>query len=44
MMGRDEPPQRLLFYTGINLEKRVQREHVLRKVARLMDFDFVWGS
>lgn len=44
MMGQDKPPQRLLFYTGINLDKRVRGEHVLRKVARLVDFDFVYGA
>jgi hypothetical protein len=44
MMGRDEAPQGSLFYTGINLEKRVRREHVLRKVARLIDFEFVYGE
>ena len=44
MMGRDEPPQGSLFYTGINLEKRVRREHVLRRVARLVDFEFVYGE
>ena len=44
MMGRDKPPQRSLFYTGINLDKRVRREHVLRKVAELVDFEFVYGE
>lgn len=44
MMGRESPPQASLFYTGINLEKRVRRDHVLRKVARLVDFDFVYGE
>jgi len=42
MMGRDKPPQGSLFYTGINLEKRVRSEHILRKVARLVDFEFVY--
>jgi transposase len=42
MMGRENPPQPSLFYTGINLEKRVRSDHVLRKVARLVDFDFVY--
>jgi transposase len=42
MMGRDNPPQASLFYMGINLEKRVRSDHVLRKVARLVDFDFVY--
>ncbi len=44
MMGRESPPQASLFYTGINLEKRVRRDHVLREVARLVDFDFVYGE
>jgi len=42
MMGRESPPQASLFYTGINLDKRVRSDHVLRKVARLVDFDFVY--
>ena len=42
MMGRDKPPQRSLFYTGINLDKRVRRDHVLRRVAKLVDFEFVY--
>jgi len=44
MMGRENPPQAALFYTGINLEKRVRADHVLRRVARLVDFDFVYGE
>ncbi len=42
MMGRESPPQASLFYTGINLDKRVRSGHVLRRVARLVDFDFVY--
>ncbi len=44
MMGRESAPQPCLFYTGINLDKRVRSDHVLRKVARLVDFDFVYGE
>jgi hypothetical protein len=44
MMGRDKPPQRSLFYIGINLDKRVRSEHALRKVAGLVVFDFVYGE
>jgi hypothetical protein len=44
MMGRENPVQPSLFYTGLNLEKRVRSDHVLRKVARLVDFDFVYGE
>jgi hypothetical protein len=43
-MGQDKPPQRALFYTGINLDKRVRSEHMLRKVAGVVDFDFVYGE
>jgi hypothetical protein len=42
MMGRDKPPQCSLFYSGINLDKRGRHEHVLRNVARLVDFEFVY--
>ena len=42
MMGRESPPQASLFYTGINLEKRIRSDHVLRKVAQLVDIDFVY--
>ena len=44
MMGRESAPQPSLFYTGINLDKRVRSDHVLRKVARLVDFDFMYGE
>jgi hypothetical protein len=26
------------------LDKRLRREHVLRKVAKLVDFEFVYGE
>ncbi len=41
-MGHQPPPQPSLFYTGINLDKRIRADHVLRKVARMVDFDFVY--
>ena len=44
MMGRENPPQASLFYMGINLERRVRSDHVLRKVARLVDFEFIYGE
>lgn len=44
MMGREGPPQASLFYTGINLDKSVRSDHVLRKVARLVDFNFVYAE
>ena len=44
MMGHQPPPQPSLFYTGINLEKRIRSNPVLRKVAQVVDFDFVYGE
>jgi len=44
MMGHQPPPQSSLFYTRINLERRVRANHVLRKVARMVDFDFVYAE
>lgn len=42
MMGFKEPPQGKLFYTSINLEQRIRSNHPLRKIAELIDFDFVY--
>ncbi len=42
MMGHQPPPQPSLFHTGINLEKRIRANHVLRQVARMVDFDFAY--
>ena len=41
MMGCEDPPQPSLFYTSFNLDKRVRSNHLLRKVAKVIDFDFV---
>ena len=40
-MGVQQEPQGSLFYVGFNLEKRVRRDHPLRKVQEQIDFDFV---
>ena len=34
MTGHHPPPQPALFYTGINPEKRIRADRVLRKAAR----------
>lgn len=44
MMGMQQPPQSSLFYTGINIEKRVRSSHPLRKVSELIDFDFAYNE
>src|SRR5450432_6563 len=40
MMGEQKPEQALFSY-AINLEKRVRRDHPLRRVAEVLDFSFV---
>jgi transposase len=42
MMGRQSPPQSKLFYTTVSLEKRVRKDHPLRKIAGVVDFDFIY--
>jgi len=44
MMGSQEPLQGKLFYTNISLEKRVRANHPLRRVAQLVDFDFIYDE
>jgi transposase len=43
MMGYEKPPQPSLFYR-FNLEQRVPKEHPLRAVAAIIDFDFIYGQ
>src|SRR4030042_1041806 len=42
MMGHQPPPQPKLFYTGFHLDKRVRRDHPLRKISKVIDFDFIY--
>ena len=42
MMGRQQRVQKKLFYTKFNLDQRVPKNHILRKVAKYIDFDFVY--
>jgi hypothetical protein len=44
MMGRQPDSQPKLFYTRLNLEKRIRQDHVLRKIAQLIDFDFIYNQ
>ena len=44
MMGRQKIVQRKLFYTKLNLDQRVPKDHILRKVAKYIDFDFVYKN
>ena len=42
MMGRQKRVQKKLFYTKLNLDQRVPKDHILRKVAKYIDFDFIY--
>ena len=41
-MGQQPPSQHPLFITGFSLEKRIRRDHPLRKIAEVVDFDFIY--
>lgn len=42
MMGHQPPPQGKLFYTDLNLDRRIRLTHPLRRIASLIDFEFVY--
>ena len=44
MMSYQDPPQRKLFYIGINLDKRIRKNHPLRKIKELIDFDLMYNE
>ena len=42
MMGEQKGYQHKVFITGFNLEKRVPKDHILRKIQEQIDFDFIY--
>ena len=44
MMGYHDPPQENLFQYHVYLEDRVRKDHPLRKIKELIDFDFIYGE
>ena len=42
MMGYQPLPQSKLFYTGINIDKRIRKKHPLRKINEAIDFEFLY--
>jgi len=42
MMGRQQRVQKKLFYTKFSIDQRVPKNHILRKVAKYINFDFVY--
>ena len=44
MMGRVKQNQGKLFYTRLNLDKRIRQDHLLRQIDNLIDFDFIYDE
>ena len=42
MMGRQKGKQTKLFYESINIEERVAQKHLLRRINKVLDFDFIY--
>ena len=42
MMGRQKGKQPKLFYESINIEERVAHKHILRRINKVLDFDFIY--
>jgi len=42
MMGYQPSFQHKLFTMGFNLEKRIRKDHILRKILETIDFDFIY--
>lgn len=43
-MGVQQEQQGSLFSMGINLDKRIRKDHPLRKITELIDFNFVYAE
>ena len=41
-MGHQADYQDKLFITSFNLDKRIPKDHILRKIAEKIDFDFLY--
>ena len=44
MMGRQHLFQNKLFITAFNLDKRIRKDHPLRRIADHIDFDFIYNE
>lgn len=44
MMGRQQNQQSKLFYTRLNLDRRIRKDHILRQINQHIDFDFVYDE
>ena len=44
MMGRQPKVQKRLFYTKFNLDRRIRKDHILRKINKHINFDFIYNQ
>ena len=44
MMGRQKKVQKKLFYTKFNLDRRIRKDHILRKINEDVNFDFIFNQ
>jgi len=44
MMGHQPQVQNKLFYTKLNLNKRIRKDHILRKISKHINFDFTYNE
>ena len=44
MMGYQSACQHKLFVVGFNMEKRIRKNHILRKILEKIDFDFIYNE
>ena len=41
-MGKHQSLQPRLFYTDFNIDQRVRQDHPLRKIKKVVEFDFIY--
>ncbi|MBW2201227.1 MAG: hypothetical protein JRF71_10400 [Deltaproteobacteria bacterium] len=44
MMGRQPKIQKKPFYTKFNLDRRIRKDHILRKINKHINFDFIYNQ
>ena len=44
MMGRQPKVQKSLFYTKFNLDRRIRKDHILRKIDKRINFEFIYDQ
>ena len=44
MMGRQPKVQKKMFYTKFNLDRRIRQDHILRKINKHINFDFIYDQ